>query len=236
MPIDMKIALIVSAIGIAFLLNLSRDIDPYMDEIFHIPQAQRICSGDFNSYDPKITTPPGLYILSLLMYRTVGLFSGGIQCSTIFLRGTNGVISLMILPILYFLRLELYPPLKGKRRVEGVQNTSGKNLEINRLHILHSLTIFMYPVGAFFYTLYYTDSAALLLLLLTYYISILEMRQEWFISASTSLLCVASKVALFLSASLAILVRQTNAVWIMFIFGENSTLLMRIIFLIPSPV
>lgn len=30
------------------------------DEIFHIPQAQRYCRGNFRSWDPMITTPPGL--------------------------------------------------------------------------------------------------------------------------------------------------------------------------------
>ncbi|OAY76656.1 Dol-P-Glc:Glc(2)Man(9)GlcNAc(2)-PP-Dol alpha-1,2-glucosyltransferase [Ananas comosus] len=34
--------------------------DPYMDEIFHVPQAQRYCGGDLRSWDPMITTPPGL--------------------------------------------------------------------------------------------------------------------------------------------------------------------------------
>lgn len=29
------------------------------DEFFHIPQAQLYCEGDY-TWDPKITTPPGL--------------------------------------------------------------------------------------------------------------------------------------------------------------------------------
>jgi alpha-1,2-glucosyltransferase len=29
------------------------------DEFFHVPQAQRYCRGDY-TWDPKITTPPGL--------------------------------------------------------------------------------------------------------------------------------------------------------------------------------
>lgn len=33
------------------------------DEIFHIPQAQKYCKGNFGSWDPMITTPPGLYVL-----------------------------------------------------------------------------------------------------------------------------------------------------------------------------
>jgi alpha-1,2-glucosyltransferase len=29
------------------------------DEFFHVPQAQKYCNGDY-TWDPKITTPPGL--------------------------------------------------------------------------------------------------------------------------------------------------------------------------------
>jgi alpha-1,2-glucosyltransferase len=30
------------------------------DEVFHIPQTQAYCSGRFDVWDPKLTTPPGL--------------------------------------------------------------------------------------------------------------------------------------------------------------------------------
>ncbi|KAA8619544.1 alpha-12 glucosyltransferase alg-10 [Pyrenophora tritici-repentis] len=33
--------------------------DAYLDEFFHVPQAKKYCEGDY-SWDPKITTPPGL--------------------------------------------------------------------------------------------------------------------------------------------------------------------------------
>jgi hypothetical protein len=36
--------------------------DDYMDEIFHGPQARRYCRGE-SSWDPKITTFPGIYLL-----------------------------------------------------------------------------------------------------------------------------------------------------------------------------
>ena len=39
--------------------------EPYMDEIFHVPQAQRYCEHRFNEWDNKITTLPGLYLTSL---------------------------------------------------------------------------------------------------------------------------------------------------------------------------
>uniref|UniRef100_A0A0N5AP62 Dol-P-Glc:Glc(2)Man(9)GlcNAc(2)-PP-Dol alpha-1,2-glucosyltransferase n=1 Tax=Syphacia muris TaxID=451379 RepID=A0A0N5AP62_9BILA len=38
---------------------------PYMDEIFHVNQARRFCALDF-SWNEKITTPPALYLLSML--------------------------------------------------------------------------------------------------------------------------------------------------------------------------
>ncbi|RWW02955.1 hypothetical protein GW17_00033936 [Ensete ventricosum] len=44
-----------SAIFLSNCCLLSRQ-----DEIFHIPQAQRYCRGDFGTWDPMITTPPGL--------------------------------------------------------------------------------------------------------------------------------------------------------------------------------
>ena len=33
------------------------------DEWFHVPQTQRYCRGDYEHWDPKITTFPGLYLL-----------------------------------------------------------------------------------------------------------------------------------------------------------------------------
>lgn len=33
---------------------------PYLDEIFHIPQAQKYCDSNWLAWDDKITTPPGL--------------------------------------------------------------------------------------------------------------------------------------------------------------------------------
>lgn len=36
------------------------------DEPFHIPQAQAYCRGEWTTWDPKITTPPGLYVMHIL--------------------------------------------------------------------------------------------------------------------------------------------------------------------------
>ncbi|KAJ7693638.1 glucosyltransferase [Mycena rosella] len=67
--------------------------EPYMDEPFHIPQAQAYCRGEFDTWDPKITTPPGLYILSLLLKQAFML-----KCNVPMLRLTT-MLPLLALPL-----------------------------------------------------------------------------------------------------------------------------------------
>ncbi|CAG8840605.1 21842_t:CDS:2, partial [Racocetra persica] len=43
--------------------------NPYMDEIFHIPQAQRYCEGNYHEWDPKLTTPPGFIGLYVVFWK-----------------------------------------------------------------------------------------------------------------------------------------------------------------------
>ncbi|KAJ4882289.1 DIE2/ALG10 family [Raphanus sativus] len=80
--------------------------NPYMDEIFHVPQAQQYCNGNFRSWDPMITTPPGLYYLSLALAHVASLFPGMLlmrtsslsfseACSTSFLRSINAVFAVL---------------------------------------------------------------------------------------------------------------------------------------------
>ncbi|XP_057971407.1 dol-P-Glc:Glc(2)Man(9)GlcNAc(2)-PP-Dol alpha-1,2-glucosyltransferase isoform X2 [Malania oleifera] len=88
--------------------------DPYMDEIFHIPQAQQYCKGNFRSWDPMITTPPGLYYLSLA--HVASLFPGMLcaqvassfsdVCSTAVLRSINDVASLTAVLAMYLAALK----------------------------------------------------------------------------------------------------------------------------------
>ncbi|GIY68629.1 putative Dol-P-Glc:Glc(2)Man(9)GlcNAc(2)-PP-Dol alpha-1,2-glucosyltransferase [Caerostris extrusa] len=40
-----------------------------MDEIFHFPQAVKYYTGIYNEWDPKITTPPGLYLFTIAILR-----------------------------------------------------------------------------------------------------------------------------------------------------------------------
>ena len=45
----------------------------FMDEIFHVPQAQEYFRGNWRKWDPMITTPPGLYILSVSILKALKL-------------------------------------------------------------------------------------------------------------------------------------------------------------------
>ena len=71
------------------------------DEIYHIPQAQKYCHENFLEWDPKITTFPGLYITSYIIYKLLALLSLHIKCSVTFLRATNTGLSFIILFALY---------------------------------------------------------------------------------------------------------------------------------------
>ena len=51
--------LAVLCAAIASLFNSIQPI-PYMDEIFHVAQAQNYCHHNFSHWDPMITTLPGL--------------------------------------------------------------------------------------------------------------------------------------------------------------------------------
>ena len=68
---------------------------PYMDEIFHVTQAQTYCNGNFSEWNDKITTLPGLYLLSSIPAR-VGhiLFNldNSFFCSIYSLRLTNTIL------------------------------------------------------------------------------------------------------------------------------------------------
>ncbi|XP_051547567.1 dol-P-Glc:Glc(2)Man(9)GlcNAc(2)-PP-Dol alpha-1,2-glucosyltransferase isoform X2 [Myxocyprinus asiaticus] len=89
--------------------------EPYMDEIFHVPQAQKYCEGKFNEWDPMITTLPGLYLASVGLIRPmVWLFDlkGRVVCSTAMLRFINLLFNSGNLYIIYLIICRLH--LKDK--------------------------------------------------------------------------------------------------------------------------
>eukprot|EP00889_Picochlorum_renovo_P001033 jgi/Picre1/28063/NNA_001022.t1 len=139
--------------------------DGYMDEIFHIPQAQKYCKGDVWSWDSKITTFPGLYALSALAHGTVQSI-------------VSADLGLFFAPV-------------GRSNSRSTMDT-----------ILMVLVCAILPVHFFFVFLYYTDTASSLFVLSTW---LALMKRQYTISG--------------LLAMCAILMRQTNSVWVVYIMG-----------------
>ncbi|KAL6138722.1 hypothetical protein ACLB2K_064001 [Fragaria x ananassa] len=185
------VAIIVSlwVVPISILVNHIVP-QPYMDEIFHVPQAQQYCRGNFRSWDPMITTPPGLYYLSLAhvaclfpgmsLVKAASSFSEG--CSTAILRSTNGVLAVICSVLVYEIIRHLRPNLDERKAS------------------LFAVVLAMYPLHWFFTFLYYTDVASLAAVLAMYRVC---LKKKYWFSA--------------LLGTLAVVIRQTNIVWILFV-------------------
>eukprot|EP00268_Persea_americana_P018828 TRINITY_DN19626_c0_g1_i5.p1 TRINITY_DN19626_c0_g1~~TRINITY_DN19626_c0_g1_i5.p1 ORF type:complete len:512 (+),score=41.58 TRINITY_DN19626_c0_g1_i5:227-1762(+) len=187
----MVVAAIVSIWVIPMSILVNRIVpDPYMDEIFHIPQAQQYCRGDFKSWDPMITTPSGLYYLSLayvasffpVIRFTNASLSFSESCSTPVLRSTNGALAVICSIMIYEILIHLRPAI-GERAAT-----------------LSTVILAMFPIHWFFTFLYYTDVASLTVVLAMY---LACLKQHYWLSA--------------LLGGLAIFIRQTNVVWMLFV-------------------
>ncbi|XP_042672136.1 putative Dol-P-Glc:Glc(2)Man(9)GlcNAc(2)-PP-Dol alpha-1,2-glucosyltransferase isoform X1 [Centrocercus urophasianus] len=165
--------------------------EPYMDEVFHVPQAQAYCQGRFLQWDPMITTPPGLYLLSVGVVKPAAwLFgwTGSVVCSTGMLRFINLLISAGNFYLLYLLLLKIHQKNKA---VSGFQR------------ILSSLTLATFPTLYFFTFLYYTDTGSVFFTLFAY------------------LMCLyGNHKASALLGFCAFMFRQTNIVWTVFCAGN----------------
>ncbi|KAI8847729.1 alpha-2-glucosyltransferase Alg10, partial [Chytridium lagenaria] len=138
------------------------------DEVFHIPQAQRYCNGDFVTYDPKLTTPPGLYVVSYGVRKIISLVSGfDIGCSVFTLRSINMVFGLGTCFV-----------------IQGIMN---KVHGTQRHHAFHALSIFLFPVSFFFHFLYYTDSGSTFFILWSL---LLAYRKKTLLSGFASLVAL----------------------------------------------
>ncbi|XP_010250319.1 PREDICTED: dol-P-Glc:Glc(2)Man(9)GlcNAc(2)-PP-Dol alpha-1,2-glucosyltransferase isoform X2 [Nelumbo nucifera] len=189
------VAVIVSLWVIPITLMVNHIVpEPYMDEIFHIPQAQQYCRGNFRSWDPMITTPPGLYYLSLahvalfpsmLWLRSSSSFSD--LCSTAILRSSNGALTIICAMLLFEMLVHLRPDLDERKAT------------------LYTVVLALYPLHWFFSFLYYTDVASLTVVL-SMYLACLKKHYHF-----SSLL-----------GALAILIRQTNAVWVLFVACDGA--------------
>ncbi|XP_041724778.2 putative Dol-P-Glc:Glc(2)Man(9)GlcNAc(2)-PP-Dol alpha-1,2-glucosyltransferase [Coregonus clupeaformis] len=164
--------------------------EPYMDEIFHVRQAQKYCYGKFNEWDPMITTLPGLYLASVGVIKPVVWLvdlTGKVVCSTAMLRFINLLFNCGILYLLYLIICKLH--LKEKTKTASRR-------------VLSALSLSTFPVLYFFNFLYYTDAGSTFFILFTYLMTLYGCHK------ASALLGI-----------FAIFFRQTNIIWVAFCAG-----------------
>lgn len=180
--------------------------EPYMDEIYHIPQAQRYCLGNFTYYDPKLTTPPGLYVITYIriwLRDKILMFRNELVCDTIDLRRTNHLLTIFnfVTTVLIQLTENNKPGLArrcGFRKRIAYTLDQSTTSDLAKI-LLTSIAIIILPPLFFFNSLYYTDAGSLLFTLLAYLFS----TNDQHLLAS-------------IFGSISISFRQTNVVWLFY--------------------
>lgn len=168
---------IVTFLLFHLVYNTSKQV---IDEEFHLRQGEHYCRGRFHIWDEKITTFPGLYLIS-------GSFLSPFKaCSVYFLRLTSMIASIANAYLIYIIRKAVIP-----KRSDAYL-------------LLESISLATLPPLYFFSHLYYTDVLSVTMVLMMVYFSLREMH-NWGA----------------LAGFLAILMRQTNVVWVGFVYGAQ---------------
>nr|XP_023027695.1 putative Dol-P-Glc:Glc(2)Man(9)GlcNAc(2)-PP-Dol alpha-1,2-glucosyltransferase [Leptinotarsa decemlineata] len=149
-----------------------------IDEEYHLPLGLAYCKFDFAAWDPKVTTLPGLYLVSAVLLGPFDL------CTTYWLRYISFIAAIFNIP-LFFALLSVY------------------HKQNNYLNVLSSFTLALCPPLFFFGHLYYTETVSLMMILLM------------FLASERDCHYLASIIGF-----LAIMVRQTNAIWVGFVLGR----------------
>lgn len=173
--------------------------EPYLDEVFHVPQAQAYWAHKWTQWDSKITTPPGLYLWSYLLFSAMLALRGSpTQLDTEALRATNAVTTSIFLPWRLQILLDT---------IHKVRNTRPLGAWLS--HTV--LNICLFPPVFFFSALYYTDILALLVVIEAY---------TWDLKRTSTNGYAVLHTLLFLLSGLAALVcRQTNIFWVSVFLG-----------------
>jgi alpha-1,2-glucosyltransferase len=173
--------------------------EPYLDEVFHVAQAQAYCAGDFRRWDPKITTPPGLYLLSYLIHQTKHCILGGSYCALANLRWLNSLVASFVIPA----------------QVWHVYSLS--ELGHDRRTSFHTvINIALFPLIFFFSALYYTDVCSLSFVLGAYQYHLRSLRHG---PAAGKM----DMLKVFAMGLCALSMRQTNIFWVaIFLAGLHA--------------
>ncbi|KAI7688744.1 Putative Dol-P-Glc:Glc(2)Man(9)GlcNAc(2)-PP-Dol alpha-1, 2-glucosyltransferase, partial [Sarcoptes scabiei] len=193
---------LLECFAIAFWFNKTQP-NEFIDEQFHWNQTKAYCGGNFFEWNEKITTPPGLYLISYVFSKLISLLGfDADRCESLnLLRSINIIFSIgnLILFRNYF-----HYFFKITSSIKFSSPASSKNIDLQSL--LSSLSVVHLPPLFFFTFLFYTDIGSIFFIILTYYMAIVRER-HW--------------IATF-SGFISLLFRQTNIVWLFFIAASSS--------------
>ncbi|CAG9801046.1 unnamed protein product [Chironomus riparius] len=147
-----RILLIYTIISVVILNGIYDVSKSVIDELFHVEQGLNYCYGFFQEWNPKITTLPGLYLLTLLTPR----------CSLYNLRMIPLVCSVINFYLIYGIRLMLIDDKNDRGRLKVLIDT---------------MSIATLPPLYFFSFVYYTDVPSMTSILLTFYFALKEKYQ-----------------------------------------------------------
>lgn len=195
-------AILMVMTALIFVFVNHEQPEAYMDEIFHIPQAQNYCHGHYTHWNDKITTLPGLYIASQIQvfFHSIGNIEAmKVNCSTYLLRLTNVCFIAGCYLILVRICKLLEQAEKGTCK-EGSHVHDDGNLSA----YLNAMVLSTFPLLYFFSFIYYTDVGSTFFILLCYYNS---LNGKQFSSSFFGII--------------AVLFRQTNIIWVGFCAAIN---------------
>jgi alpha-1,2-glucosyltransferase len=140
-----------------------RQPEPYMDELFHIPQAKEYCASMLAwrhvTYDQKITTPPGLYTWPAMISVVIPSV-----CTTRGLRALSAIFVGSSLPILASIISNLRGRIPGTRAPRfGANEAKPGTL---------ALIVLLNPPFFFLSNLFYTDPPAMFAVALCMHLSL----------------------------------------------------------------
>ncbi|KAL9601423.1 MAG: hypothetical protein Q9219_002489 [cf. Caloplaca sp. 3 TL-2023] len=174
---------------------------PYLDEFFHVQQAELYLQGRFTEWHPKITTPPGLYFVSLFYLGFLSVIRLINYVNVSDLRRTNLWAANLIPFHFWFVLNEIITSYHGFKASNVAFPFMWSPAELN--HTILNISIF--PPLFFFYGLYYTDVWSVLSILTT----IQFHQRKW-----KKLMVAAGIVSLFF--------RQTNIFWVAIYLGGSE--------------
>lgn len=156
--LDIAVAGIASLPIKQFADDIATEVNyQFIDETFHYPQFKKIFRGDFHTWNPKITTPPGLYYLSLIYCK---IFN--IDCTLENLRFFNYIGGLFLIAMVILIRIKTNQP--------GFTTAA----------------IFLNPLLTLFYSLFYTDVWASAIVVAAYAVVVYKPNNNYFLTSVIS--------------------------------------------------